>query len=403
MSESQIAIVGGGIFGTAAAEALARVGYSVALYERGSLHHATSNNSHQIIHGGLRYLQQCDFRRLARSLAAKNYCLENLSEYVAPLRCALGISGRGMKRASILATAGIGYGFISTLFGFPTEWNGIASKEQLALNQFFKNCKEKKFFQWSDARILNPSELAAHLVRSFIDCGGVVHENQEVVSIQQEADEYVLQIADGRKKKANLIILCLGPWANCIELPVPLQHDVENWALAFNLVLHRNLVGENALGFESADTRQILFFSPRGVRVQDNGSINGTELHTAVGTWYIPCTEQGNEPLHVPDSHVEQALQEINRTLAPQQPLHQSDIARVECGVLPVRRFCGDVPQFFGSDRIITNAGIASVLSTKYTTFSQTAEELVEWVSRHPKVMTPKKHEGVGERGEERV
>jgi glycerol-3-phosphate dehydrogenase len=61
--EFDLVIVGGGIFGAAAAWDAVRRGLSVALIERGDFAGATSSNSFKIVHGGIRYIQHGDVIR----------------------------------------------------------------------------------------------------------------------------------------------------------------------------------------------------------------------------------------------------------------------------------------------------------------------------------------------------
>ena len=57
-----LAIIGGGIQGAATARDAARRGLKVALVEARDFAGATSSRSSKMIHGGLRYLEQYDFR-----------------------------------------------------------------------------------------------------------------------------------------------------------------------------------------------------------------------------------------------------------------------------------------------------------------------------------------------------
>jgi glycerol-3-phosphate dehydrogenase len=64
-------VVGGGINGAGIARDAAGRGLSVVLVERGDLAGATSSSSSKLIHGGLRYLEQYEFRLVAEALAER--------------------------------------------------------------------------------------------------------------------------------------------------------------------------------------------------------------------------------------------------------------------------------------------------------------------------------------------
>src|ERR1700749_2014960 len=68
-------VVGGGINGVGIARDAAGRGLSVLLVERGDLAGATSSASSKLIHGGLRYLEQYEFRLVRKSLAEREVLL----------------------------------------------------------------------------------------------------------------------------------------------------------------------------------------------------------------------------------------------------------------------------------------------------------------------------------------
>ena len=73
-----IIVVGGGISGAAVAYEAASQGYSVALVEKGDFGAATSSASSKLIHGGLRYLANYEFRLVRESLKERK-TLENIA------------------------------------------------------------------------------------------------------------------------------------------------------------------------------------------------------------------------------------------------------------------------------------------------------------------------------------
>ena len=63
-----VVIIGGGIYGVSTAWDSALRGLKVALIDKGDLTGATSSNSLKTIHGGFRYLQRLDFKRMRESI-----------------------------------------------------------------------------------------------------------------------------------------------------------------------------------------------------------------------------------------------------------------------------------------------------------------------------------------------
>jgi glycerol-3-phosphate dehydrogenase len=78
-------VIGGGINGTGIARDAAGRGLKVLLVEKGDLAAATSSSSSKLIHGGLRYLEQYEFRLVAEALAEREVLLKIAPHLVAPL------------------------------------------------------------------------------------------------------------------------------------------------------------------------------------------------------------------------------------------------------------------------------------------------------------------------------
>lgn len=72
----KIAVVGGGINGLSSAWQLALAGYDVSLFERDELMQATSRASSKLLHGGLRYLEQGEFRLVREALQERRWWLK---------------------------------------------------------------------------------------------------------------------------------------------------------------------------------------------------------------------------------------------------------------------------------------------------------------------------------------
>src|SRR6476619_1175665 len=79
-------VIGGGINGAGIARDAAGRGLSVVLVERGDLAGATSSSSSKLIHGGLRYLEQLEFRLVAEALAEREILLRVARHLVWPTR-----------------------------------------------------------------------------------------------------------------------------------------------------------------------------------------------------------------------------------------------------------------------------------------------------------------------------
>src|ERR1700712_4874372 len=89
MDRFDLLIVGGGINGAAIARDAAIRGARVLLVEKDDLAGHTSSASSKLIHGGLRYLEQREFRLVREALAEREILLRTAPHIVRPLRFVL--------------------------------------------------------------------------------------------------------------------------------------------------------------------------------------------------------------------------------------------------------------------------------------------------------------------------
>jgi glycerol-3-phosphate dehydrogenase len=92
VADFDLAIIGGGINGTGIARDAAGRGFRVVLIEQSDLAAATSSASSKLIHGGLRYLEQYEFRLVRAALREREVLLKAAPHLIRPLRFVLPIN-----------------------------------------------------------------------------------------------------------------------------------------------------------------------------------------------------------------------------------------------------------------------------------------------------------------------
>jgi glycerol-3-phosphate dehydrogenase len=88
---AKVLVVGGGINGVATFRDLALQGVDVALVERGDYCQGASGASSHMIHGGIRYLENGEFRLVRESVVERNRLLRIAPHYVKPLQTTIPI------------------------------------------------------------------------------------------------------------------------------------------------------------------------------------------------------------------------------------------------------------------------------------------------------------------------
>jgi glycerol-3-phosphate dehydrogenase len=89
-----VLVIGGGVTGAGVALDAASRGLKTALVEKSDFASGTSSKSSKMIHGGLRYLQQREFRLVYENLAERQRLLDNAPHLVSPLPFLIPLFGR---------------------------------------------------------------------------------------------------------------------------------------------------------------------------------------------------------------------------------------------------------------------------------------------------------------------
>ncbi|MBO0730147.1 MAG: FAD-dependent oxidoreductase, partial [Acidimicrobiaceae bacterium] len=100
-----VVVVGGGVTGCGVALDAAARGLRTALVERHDFATGTSSRSSKLVHGGLRYLQQREFRLVYEALAERQRLIENAPHLVHPLPFLIPLFGRDGVVAAGVAKA----------------------------------------------------------------------------------------------------------------------------------------------------------------------------------------------------------------------------------------------------------------------------------------------------------
>ncbi|MDA8022328.1 MAG: FAD-dependent oxidoreductase, partial [Gammaproteobacteria bacterium] len=104
--EFDLAVIGGGINGCGIARDAAGRGLKVLLCEAGDLGGSTSSASSKLIHGGLRYLEQREFRLVREALREREVLMRSAPHLIRQLRFVLPHSAKDAPRPAWMVRAG---------------------------------------------------------------------------------------------------------------------------------------------------------------------------------------------------------------------------------------------------------------------------------------------------------
>jgi glycerol-3-phosphate dehydrogenase len=204
---SHILIVGGGINGVMSAWSLARRGHDVELHERDTLMSATSSASTKLIHGGLRYLENREFRLVRESLHERAWWLEHASELVSPIPLLLPVY-HDHERGPWLVRLGL------WLYDRLAGQKNIAPHQWLSVPEVAQRCPHLKTdglrgaFLFYDAQ-MDDHKLGLWAAEQAREAGTRFYEHSPVERIGTDGS---LQIGKD-VIRADLLINAAGPWA----------------------------------------------------------------------------------------------------------------------------------------------------------------------------------------------
>jgi len=229
-----VLIIGGGVNGLAVAWDACLRGFSVALVEKGDFGGATSANSLKIVHGGLRYLQHFDFRRMRSSVRERSALLRIAPHLIAPLPFLVPTYGHGTRGKSAMRIAGMINDLVSLDRNRGLHDLGCAIPGGFTMNREeciakvpalpLENLSGGTVFY--DAQMWNADRMTLGFALSASARGAVMVNYARAVRLLTEGgsvagaavcDELTGDVAEVR---ARVTLNVTGPWANRIVEPL---------------------------------------------------------------------------------------------------------------------------------------------------------------------------------------
>ena len=208
-----LVVVGGGVNGAGIARDAAGRGWRVLLLEARDLAGATSSRSSKLIHGGLRYLEQYDFRLVRESLQERETLLASAPHLVTPLRFVLPHHD-GLRPAWMLRTGLFLYDHIGGHRSLPgTRTLDLRREPEGApLQERFR-----RGFAYSDCWV-DDARLVALLAVDARERGARVLTRTRFTSARRDGDRWRIAYAgpDGAPVEvaARALVNAAGPWVD---------------------------------------------------------------------------------------------------------------------------------------------------------------------------------------------
>jgi glycerol-3-phosphate dehydrogenase len=282
--EISVLIVGAGINGIGAFRDLALNGVSVLLVDRGDFCSGASSASSHMAHGGIRYLENGEFRLVREAVQERNRLIRNASHIVRPLPTTIPI----FKYFSGLLNAPLKF---SGLLDKPSERGSIIIKLGLMMYDAYtgrqravprhrflsRNASLRRWHglnpqivntaTYYDGLISNPERLALELILDAeadhpnaraLNYVSMVSGEKDAVLLRDELTDETCEV------RPKLLINAAGAWIDFTNHQLGLSTRYIGGTKGSHLVLDhpelRAAIGDNEFFFENKDGRIVLIF-----------------------------------------------------------------------------------------------------------------------------------------------
>ncbi|MGB6538937.1 MAG: glycerol-3-phosphate dehydrogenase [Xanthobacteraceae bacterium] len=260
MADFDLAVIGGGINGTGIARDAAGRGLRVVLFEQGDLASGTSSASSKLIHGGLRYLEQYEFRLVRAALAEREVLLRSAPHLIRPLRFVLPLNAA--RRSPMLVRLGLLlYDWIGRREILPgtRELDLATDPAGQPLRSIFNHAYEYSDCFADDARlvVLNAVDAAER--------GAVIRPRTRCVRAERSEAWRLILNARGQRDvvTARVLVNAAGPWVESIAETVLRQAPQSHVRLdkGSHIVVRKLYDHDRAYLLQGAD-RRVVFAIP---------------------------------------------------------------------------------------------------------------------------------------------
>jgi glycerol-3-phosphate dehydrogenase len=374
-AEFDLAIVGGGVNGCGIAREAARRGLSVFLCEQDDLASATSSASTKLIHGGLRYLEHCEFRLVREALREREVLWRMAPHIVRPLRFVLPLHS-GMRPSWMLRLGLFLYDHLGGRALLPaTETLDLARDASGApLKPGFTRA-----FEYSDCWV-DDARLVVLIAVDAAARGAVIRTRTRCLSARRSDGWWSVAVADQRTGerrdvRARVLINAAGPWVGSIlsgtvrgETPIRVR-----LVQGSHIVVRRLFEHDKCYIFQSAD-RRVVFAIP----FERDFALIGTTDRDYVGdpAAVAASTEEIEYLCTVASEYFRKALTpaDVVWTFSGVRPLYDDGVSEAQA-VTRDYMLALDAPS--------GNAALLNVVGGKITTFRRLAEAALDKVSSH--------------------
>tara|TARA_Y100000590_G_scaffold349926_1_gene401607 strand:- start:416 stop:1576 length:1161 start_codon:yes stop_codon:yes gene_type:complete len=310
--EYDIFIIGGGINGTGIARDAAGRNLRVCLIEKNEIGEATSSWSSKLIHGGLRYLENYEFKLVRESLREReiiNYIASSITKQLPFV-----IPHTKQLRPAWLIKCGL---FIYDYLG----GNSVIPKSKtININQEFPNILKDFFvkgFLYYDLQV-DDKKLTKFNAFDASKNNALILKKTKIINIERFREYWKIYLANNKVITSKIIINASGPWVNEVSndiLRIPSNKSIK-LVKGSHIIVNKLYEDEVAFTLQNKDKR-IIFVIPY------------KDKYSLIGTTEVIVKSPNNS--QIDQAEIQYLLNAVNYYLKKQ--LKQQDIVDTYSGI----------------------------------------------------------------------
>ncbi len=355
-------IIGGGINGAGIARDAAGRGIKLCLIEKNKIGSATSSWSTKLIHGGLRYLENYEFRLVRESLKEREI-IKTIAPNITKEIPFLIPHTKNLRPMWLIKIGLLLYDNLggrttiprSSIINFKKDYNSILKDEY---NKGFKYYD----LQVDDKKL---TELNAHDAKKN---NAIIMENTEVINTIRNKDYWEVYLNNSQKIKSKVLINATGPWINNVQQNIFKINSQKK----LRLVKGSHIITKKLHPYDCAltlqnDDKRIVFVIPYK---NDTSLIGTTEVE-------VESPEENN----IDNNEINYLINSVNKYL--NKHISSKDIISTYSGIRPLiedfNSSASKVTRDYVFDLNIENnlAPLLSIYGGKLTTYRKLAENVL--------------------------
>ena len=353
-------IIGGGINGAGLARDAAGRGLSVCLADKGEIGGATSSWSTKLIHGGLRYLENYEFKLVRESLKERETIYKIAKPISKPIPFIIPYVDK--IRPAWLIKIGL---FLYDNLGGKTI---IPKSNTLDISKKLPNILKKKYktgFQYFDVQI-DDKKLTKLNIKSAKKYKAKVLEYNKDKKAEIDGNEWVIHLQKGKKIKSKILINASGPWINeTLKKNIKIKSKNKIRLVKGSHIITKKLYKKDvAFTFQNTDKR-IIFVIPY------------KKKFSLIGTTEVEVKSPENK--EISKKEIQYLIRSVNNYLEKQ--ISTKDIVDSYSGIRPLIEDFNQASKvtrdYIFDLNIIKKLPLLSIYGGKLTTYRKLAENVL--------------------------